>query len=106
MVHTRERKNVLLIGVVFEEFRHHILPSSEDTLHFSQEDKSQRTFPSDVIDPDKVARTQKFLKRADSLHETKLLDVFDTLNQVNRVDPKDLKTAEVAVVTFVARIIN
>lgn len=53
-----------------------------------------------------MARTQKFLKRADSLHETKLLDVFDKLNQVNRVDPKDLKTAEVAVVTFVARIIN
>lgn len=100
--------NALLNGAVFEEFRRHILPSSEETLHFSQENKSQLTFPSDVINPDNVVRTQKFFKRADSLHETKLLRVFDKLDQVNRVDPKDPKTAEVAnaVVTFVERIIK
>lgn len=100
--------NALLKGAVFEEFRRHILPSSEETLHFSQENKSQLTFPSDVIDPDNVVRTQKFFKRADSLRETKLLRVFDKLDQVNRVDPKDPKTAEVAnaVVTFVERIIK
>lgn len=51
--------NALLNGAVFEEFRRHILPSSEETLHFSQENKSQLTFPSDVIDPDNVVRSNE-----------------------------------------------
>lgn len=99
--------NVISTGEVFEKFRRHILPSSEDAA-LPQGDKSQLTFPTDIINPDNAEKAKKFFKQADSLHETKLIHIFDQLDQGNRVDTKDPKTAEVAdaVVTFVERIIN
>ncbi|XP_061174275.1 uncharacterized protein LOC133183329 [Saccostrea echinata] len=96
----------LLTNEVFEEFRRHILPSCQDTS--SSEKRTHVAFPADIVDQENSERILSFFQRADSLDVAKLLNIFDDVDKINRVDPSVPSTAEVAavVVTFVERILQ
>lgn len=91
---------------IFEEFRRHIIPSTRDTP--LSEEKTSVTFPDDIIDHENIGRILRFFHKADSLDVAKLLPVFNEVDKINRVDPRECSTAEVAavVVTFVERILQ